>query len=461
MGERNVTAPVLESHGELQVARRTSIERVHLAHAGDAFEHERDVGLSRRRLRPSTPPVRWSPLRSRQLACSRGPEANHFSKPCLTSSHGTPATPLRASAARASILVPVFDGDPRRRLEAIEQPGGEVLSLVLRELHGLSEQFRGGVHAHRLARGELGREPERSFATVSRNERSRATKILENSVKWWTRRESNPSTARREPSRAVARCRESSREWGIGRDGWRRFATCDCETSELARGVHRWPRWAPRDSRARWRHRGGAGRIGRSRAPAWIRSGRGAGGRLRRRAAPARPIARFVRGSGFESENIEQGPADLGPARILQSSDERPQVHAVHDTDPLWLQNARAREAVGRSERDLPRKTSRSRREGNDRDLRERRQHISAAENEHRPSLVRCREAKPADVAALDHGNSGSPSSVSGPSSALWSHASHARRSAAVSGSSTASTTTRTRWPSRSGTGASSSMTLP
>jgi hypothetical protein len=28
-------------------------------------------------------------------------------------------------------------------------------------------------------------------------------------------------------SRAVARCRESSREWGIDRDGWRRFATCD------------------------------------------------------------------------------------------------------------------------------------------------------------------------------------------------------------------------------------------
>jgi hypothetical protein len=26
----------------------------------------------------------------RQLACSRGPEANHFSKPCLTSSHRTP-----------------------------------------------------------------------------------------------------------------------------------------------------------------------------------------------------------------------------------------------------------------------------------------------------------------------------------------------------------------------------------
>ena len=130
---------------------------------------------------------------------------------------------------------------------------------------------------------------------------------------------------------------------------------------------------------------------------------------------------------------------------VLQSSDERPQVHAVHDTDPLWLQDARARQAVGRSERDLPRKATRCRGERNDRDLRERREHISAPENEHRPSLVRCREAKPAHVASLDHGNSGSPSSVSGPSSALWSHASRARRSAALSGSSTASTITRTR----------------
>src|SRR5205823_14185878 len=98
-----------------------------------------------------------------------------------------------------------------------------------------------------------------------------------------------------------------------------------------------------------------------------------------------------------------------------------------------------------RSEGNLPSETASRCGERNDRDLRERREHVSAAENEHGPPLVGSREAKPADVTALDQGSSGSSSSVSGPSSALESHSFHARRSVAVSGSSTASTSTRTR----------------
>lgn len=43
-----MTAPVLEPHRELEVARRPSIEGIDIAEARDALEHECDVGLSRK-----------------------------------------------------------------------------------------------------------------------------------------------------------------------------------------------------------------------------------------------------------------------------------------------------------------------------------------------------------------------------------------------------------------------------
>lgn len=46
----------------------------------------------------------------------------------------------------ALYLVPVFDRDSRRRLQAIEKLGSELLTLLFRKTHRLLEKFRGYLH---------------------------------------------------------------------------------------------------------------------------------------------------------------------------------------------------------------------------------------------------------------------------------------------------------------------------
>ena len=167
--------------------------------------------------------------------------------------------------------------------------------------------------------------------------------------------------------------------------------------------------------------------------------------------------------SGLEAEHVEQGSAHVNPTAFGQDSNQRSKMDSFHDANPLGLQDAGGGKSIGRSQRDLPDKLTDLTRDRDDGDLRKRRKNVVASQHEHGTALVRCGEAKPADLSAPDHGNSGASSSAIGPSAPRAIHESHACRRAAASVvvSSTASTTSRTRWPSSSGTGASSSITFP
>jgi len=103
--------------------------------------------------------------------------------------------------------------------------------------------------------------------------------------------------------------------------------------------------------------------------------------------------------------------------------------------------------------------------ERDDRDLRQRVEHLFGAKHHHGSTFIWRGKPEPPDIAASNHGNSSSPSSVSGPWGPRSVHCCHSRAcvSAAIfaSASPTGSSITRTRCPSKSGTSRSRVTVLP
>jgi hypothetical protein len=60
------------------------------------------------------------------------------------------------------------------------------------------------------------------------------------------------------------------------------------------------------------------------------------------------PLQGFRSGEGFasEAEHVEESGLHLRPSRRGQRRDERPQVGAIHDADPSYLQHAGAWQTV-------------------------------------------------------------------------------------------------------------------
>src|SRR5450432_3817616 len=142
----------------------------------------------------------------------------------------------------------------------------------------------------------------------------------------------------------------------------------------------------------------------------------------------ARPLAsdRWL-GLRLESQNIKQRGPNLGPATRRKCGDERPERGSVDDSNPLGLNDTCAGQAVAFRQCDLPGEPADLRGQRNDRDLVQGGQHIWFAEHQHWAALVWATKAKPPDVSAGDHGNSGSPSSSMGPSGPCVTHAFQAR----------------------------------
>ncbi len=63
-----------------------------------------------------------------------------------------------------------------------------------------------------------------------------------------------------------------------------------------------------------------------------------------------------------EAEHVEESGLHLRPSRGWQRRDERPQVGAIHDADPLYLQHAGAGQTVSFGEVNFPRQAPRLRR---------------------------------------------------------------------------------------------------
>lgn len=61
-----------------------------------------------------------------------------------------------------------------------------------------------------------------------------------------------------------------------------------------------------------------------------------------------------VDGSHGEAEHIDDGITDFRPALLIESGDQRTDVRAVDDANPLGLQHAGARKTIRRTERNLP-----------------------------------------------------------------------------------------------------------
>jgi hypothetical protein len=165
----------------------------------------------------------------------------------------------------------------------------------------------------------------------------------------------------------------------------------------------------------------------------------------------------------LQPKHAKESRTHFRPARIGKPSDLGANAGALHDANPLRLQNGGRRQAVFGTELYLPRQATSLRRQRNHGDLCERRKEIGGSDNQHGPSLVWMAEAKPTDVPARNHGNAGSPSSEIGPCSPSFAHAAHAACCASgvrTSPDSSASTVTTTRFPS-SFRSSSSSMVRP
>jgi hypothetical protein len=120
-------------------------------------------------------------------------------------------------------------------------------------------------------------------------------------------------------------------------------------------------------------------------------------------------------------------------------------IHSGFNTHAL-------REPILLSQWDLPRQAARLGRKRDDRYLSERWKDLVLSQDEHRTTLIRSGETKPADIAAPDHGNSAMSSSSMGPLGPCSAHAFQILARVAGSNSRSASsigeTATRTRLPS-------------
>ena len=90
----------------------------------------------------------------------------------------------------------------------------------------------------------------------------------------------------------------------------------------------------------------------------------------------------------LESEDVDQRCTHRWKLLLVQLRDQRADIAALHDSDPLGFEHARRGQSVLRSERYLPREATDLRGKRDHRNLSERRQSVRTSKHEHRPTLV-------------------------------------------------------------------------